>query len=454
MIRYSQMKFDHNNISPLDSRYAEKIAPIRESFSEKALIKTRFLIEINWLIFLCKKLPKYFPKLSKISINKILKFRDGFSDRDVLKIKKIESVTNHDVKAIEYFIADFFKKDKQLKKYINLIHYGLTSEDVNSLSYAIMINNGIKDYLEYIQNLNKILKTLSSKWKSIPLLSRTHGQAASPTTIGKELKVFQLRISKEINTLKNIKPLAKFSGATGNYHTFEITNNKINWPAINSRFIKSFGVNQNPITTQIEPHDWIAEMSHSIIRINNISNDLSQDMWIYISNEIFKLKINKSEVGSSTMPHKVNPIDFENAEGNFGISNALNNFFADKLTKSRLQRDLSDSTVLRNIGLSFGYSYLAISSLIKGMNKIEPNKDFIDNELNNNWEVLTEAVQTIMRYEGINDAYEQLKKMSRGNKLDKNSYIEFVKNLEISTSSKSKLLNLTPSKYIGLSKKL
>ena len=448
------MKFDHNNISPLDSRYAEKIAPIRESFSEKALIKTRFLIEINWLIFLCEKLPKYFPKLSKISINKILKFRDGFSDRDVLKIKKIESVTNHDVKAVEYFIADFFKKDKQLKKYINLIHYGLTSEDVNSLSYAIMINNGIKDYLEYIQNLNKILKTLSSKWKSIPLLSRTHGQAASPTTIGKELKVFQLRISKEINTLKNIKPLAKFSGATGNYHTFEITNNKINWPAINSKFIKSFGVNQNPITTQIEPHDWIAEMSHSIIRINNISNDLSQDMWIYISNEIFKLKINKSEVGSSTMPHKVNPIDFENAEGNFGISNALNNFFADNLTKSRLQRDLSDSTVLRNIGLSFGYSYLAISSLIKGINKIEPNKDFIDNELNNNWEVLTEAVQTIMRYEGINDAYEQLKKMSRGNKLDKNSYIEFVKNLEISTSSKSKLLNLTPSKYIGLSKKL
>ena len=221
-----------------------------------------------------------------------------------------------------------------------------------------------------------------------------------------------------------------------------------------SKFIKSFGVNQNPLTTQIESHDWIAEMSHSIIRINNISTDLCQDMWIYISNNIFKLKINKSEVGSSTMPHKVNPIDFENAEGNFGISNALNNFFADNLTKSRLQRDLSDSTVLRNIGLSFGYSYLAISSLIKGMNKIEPNKDFIDNELNNNWEVLTEAVQTIMRYEGINDAYEQLKKMSRGNKLDKNSYIEFVKNLEISTSSKSKLLNLTPSKYIGLSKKL
>ena len=448
------MKFEHNNISPLDSRYAEKIAPIRESFSEKTLIKTRFIIEINWLLFLCKKLPKDFPKLSKISFNKILKFRDSFSDKDVLKIKKIESVTNHDVKAVEYFIANFFKKDKQLKKYTNFIHYGLTSEDINSLSYSIMIKKGVEDYLKNIQNLNKVLKKLSIKWKSIPLLSRTHGQAASPTTIGKEFKVFESRISKEINTFKNIKPLAKFSGATGNYHTFEITNNKIDWPRMNSKFIKSFGVNQNPLTTQIEPHDWIAEMSHSMIRINNISADLCKDMWIYISNEIFKLKLNKNEVGSSTMPHKVNPIDFENAEGNFGISNALNNFFADKLTKSRLQRDLSDSTVLRNIGLSFGYSYLAISSLIKGMNKIEPNKNFIINELNNNWEVLAEAVQTIMRYEGISDAYEKLKKLSRGNKLDNNSYVQFVKNLEISNSSKSKLLNLTPSKYIGISKKL
>ena len=448
------MKFEHNNISPLDSRYAEKIVPIREAFSEKALIKTRFIIEINWLLFLCNKMPNDFPKLSKISINKILKFRESFSDKDVIKIKKIESVTNHDVKAIEYFIADFFKRDKQLKKYINLIHYGLTSEDINSLSYAIMIKKGAEDYLKYIQNLNKIIKTLSRKWKSVPLLSRTHGQAASPTTIGKELKVFGARIDREINTFKNIKPLAKFSGATGNYHTFEITNNKIDWPTMTSKFIKTFRVNQNPLTTQIECHDWIAEMSHSIIRINNINTDLCQDMWIYISNNIFKLKLNKNEVGSSTMPHKINPIDFENAEGNFGISNSLNNFFADKLAKSRLQRDLSDSTVLRNIGLSFGYSYLAISSLINGMSKVEPNKNFILNELDDNWEVLAEAVQTIMRYEGITDAYERLKKLSRGNKLDKNSYIQFVKTLEISNSSKSKLLDLTPSKYIGLSKKL
>ena len=448
------MKFEHNNISPLDSRYADKILPIRESFSEKSLIKTRFIIEINWLLFLCNKLPKHFQKLSNVSVKKILKFRDSFSDKDILKIKKIESVTNHDIKAIEYYISNFFKKDKQLRKYINLVHFGLTSEDVNSLSYAIIIKDGSEHYLKNLYSLNKVLKTLSNKWKSIPLLSRTHGQAASPTTIGKELKVFESRILREIAIFKKIMPLAKFSGATGNYHTFEISNNKINWPNLNAKFIKSFGVNQNPLTTQIEPHDWIAEMMHSMIRINNISTDLCQDMWIYISNEIFKLKLDKNEVGSSTMPHKVNPIDFENAEGNFGISNSLNSFFADKLTKSRLQRDLSDSTVLRNIGLSFGYSYLAITSLLKGMSKVEPNKTFLIHELDNNWEVLTEAVQTIMRYEGINDAYEQLKNLSRGNKLDKNSYMRFVKNLDISNSSKSKLLKLTPSKYIGLSKKV
>ncbi|GIS05029.1 MAG: hypothetical protein CM15mP108_1330 [Gammaproteobacteria bacterium] len=322
------------------------------------------------------------------------------------------------------------------------------------MSYAIMIKKGAEDYLKYIQNLNKIIKKLSRKWKSIPLLSRTHGQAASPTTIGKELKVFGARIDREINTFKNIKPLAKFSGATGNYHTFEITNNKIDWPTMTSKFIKSFGVNQNPVTTQIEPHDWIAELLHSMTRINNICIDISQDMWIYISNKIFKLKLNKNEVGSSTMPHKVNPIDFENAEGNFGISNSLNDYFINKLPRSRLQRDLSDSTVLRNIGMSFGYTKIGITSLQNGLQKISPNKEFIFNELDNNWEVLTEAVQTVMRYEGIDDAYEQLKNLSRGKKLDKSSYKNFVNSLDISDKSKEKLLSLTPAKYIGLAKKV
>jgi adenylosuccinate lyase len=446
------MKFEHSNISPLDNRYSNKISEHREAFSEKSLIKTRFIIEINWLLFLCKKYPNYFNKISKSSESKIIKFRNNFDDKSVLKIKQIEKKTNHDVKAVEYFISDFFKKDKTLTKYINLIHFGLTSEDVNSLSYAILIKDGINIHSKKINTINKYIKSLSKKWINIALLSRTHGQAASPSTIGKELKVFTYRIDRELIKLKQVKPLAKFSGAVGNYHAFNIANNKINWPLFTKQFINTFGIMQNPITTQIEPHDWIAEALQTISRINNIYTDLSQDMWIYISNEIFKLKVNSNEVGSSTMPHKVNPIDFENAEGNFGLSNSLNDFFANKLSRSRLQRDLSDSTVQRNIGLSFAYSYIGLESLNKGMNKISPNKDTIIRELDNNWEVLTEAVQTVMRYEGINDAYEQLKTLSRGKKLDKSSYQEFISNLEISTESKNKLLKLTPSKYIGLAK--
>ena len=446
------MKFEHNNISPLDNRYSNKISEHREAFSEKSLIKTRFIIEINWLLFLCKKYPNYFNKISKSSESKIIKFRNNFDDKSVLKIKQIEKKTNHDVKAVEYFISDFFKKDKTLTKYINLIHFGLTSEDVNSLSYAILIKDGIDIHFKKINTINKYIKSLSKKWINIALLSRTHGQPASPSTIGKELKVFTSRIDRELIKLKQVKPLAKFSGAVGNYHAFNIANDKINWPLFTKQFINTFGIKQNPITTQIEPHDWIAEALQTISRINNIYTDLSQDMWIYISNEIFKLKVNSNEVGSSTMPHKVNPIDFENAEGNFGLSNSLNDFFGNKLSRSRLQRDLSDSTVQRNIGLSFAYSYIGLESLNKGMNKISPNKDTIMRELDNNWEVLTEAVQTVMRYEGIDDAYEQLKTLSRGKKLDKSSYQEFISNLEISTESKNKLLKLTPTKYIGLAK--
>ena len=448
------MKFNHNNISPLDNRYSSKIEDIRSIFSEYSLLKTRFIIEINWLLFLCEKYPNYFSKISNQSKNKIIKFRDSFNDKSVLEIKKIEKVTNHDVKAVEYYIRNFFKKDSVLKKYINLIHFGLTSEDINSLSYAIMIKDGIQVCEKDLKNLNTSLKKLSSKWSKIPLLSRTHGQAASPTTIGKEIKVFQTRIEREIKKLNSIAPLAKFSGAVGNYHALDIAETRINWITFTNKFIKMFKVNQNPITTQIEPHDWIAELLQSITRINNICIDTSQDMWIYISNEIFKLKLSNNEVGSSTMPHKVNPIDFENAEGNFGLSNSLNEYFINKLPRSRLQRDLSDSTVLRNIGMSFGYTKIGITSLLNGLQKISPNKEFIFSELDNNWEVLTEAVQTIMRYEGIDDGYELLKNLSRGKKLDKDSYKSFVNSLDISIKSKEKLLSLTPAKYIGLAKKI
>ena len=448
------MNYTHNNISPLDNRYIEKVDELRKIFSEHALIKTRFIIEIDWLIFLCRNYQTHFKSISKSSLKKLNSFKDDFGDKDVQKIKKIEKRTNHDVKAVEYYIRSFFKSDKILKNYIHLIHFGLTSEDVNSLSYALMIKNGTAYQIEKASECKKIISKLSNKWKNISFLSRTHGQPASPSTIGKELKVFSSRLDREIRILKKIIPMAKFSGATGNYHTFDIAVDKIDWPKASKKFIQSYRVNQNELTTQIEPHDWIAETLDSLTRINNILLDLSQDVWIYISNDIFVLKLIKGEVGSSTMPHKVNPIDFENAEGNLGLSNAMNSYFSNKLTKSRLQRDLSDSTVLRNVGTSYGYSCLAINSLCKGLNKITPNRKVINEELDNNWEVLTEAVQTIMRLEGINDAYEQLKRLSRGKRLDKTSYIEFVKTLDISTKSKEKLLKLTPHSYVGLAKKL
>ena len=448
------MNYSHNNISPLDNRYIEKVDELRKIFSEHALIKTRFIIEIDWLIFLCRNYQTHFKSISKSSLKKLNSFKDDFGDRDVQKIKKIEKRTNHDVKAVEYYIRSFFESDKILKNYIHLIHFGLTSEDVNSLSYALMIKNGTAYQIEKASECKKIISKLSNKWKNISFLSRTHGQPASPSTIGKELKVFSSRLDREIRILKKIIPMAKFSGATGNYHTFDIAVDKIDWLKASKRFIQSYRVNQNELTTQIEPHDWIAETLDSLTRINNILLDLSQDVWIYISNDIFVLKLIKGEVGSSTMPHKVNPIDFENAEGNLGLSNAMNSYFSNKLTKSRLQRDLSDSTVLRNVGTSYGYSCLAINSLCKGLNKITPNRKVINEELDNNWEVLTEAVQTIMRLEGINDAYEQLKRLSRGKRLDKTSYIEFVKTLDISTKSKEKLLKLTPHSYVGLAKKL
>ena len=448
------MKFKHNNISPLDNRYSSKIIDTRLCFSEAELIKLRFIIEIDWLIYLSEKNPKYFLKLTNRSKKKLIDFKNEFSDKDVLKIKKIEKKTNHDVKAVEYFIKDHFSKDNQLRKYIHLIHFGLTSEDVNSLAYAIMIKNGTKIHIDKLQSLNKSLNSYSTKWKNISLLSRTHGQAASPSTLGKEIKVFSNRIKATIQSLKYVTPQAKFSGATGNYHTFLIANDQINWPNNNRKFLKTYGIQHNTHTTQIEPHDWIAETAQIMTRVNNIFIDLCQDMWLYISNDIFSLKVLKDEVGSSTMPHKVNPIDFENAEGNFGISNSLNDYFVNKLTRSRLQRDLSDSTVLRNIGLTFGYSQIALSSLLNGMNKVKPNISNINDELDNNWEVLTEAIQTVMRYEGINDAYEQLKLLSRGKKLSKESYINFVKKLKISDKSKNKLIKLTPKTYIGLSNKL
>ena len=447
------MKNSINNLSPLDGRYSNKISEITKLFNEKALIKKRFIVEIEWLLFVLNESFYKTIKISKTDIKKINKFKNDFDQSYARKIKSIENKTNHDVKAVEYFINDHFKKNK-LEKFIPYVHLGLTSEDVNSLSYALMIREIKDETIISINALNKQIKSLASKYKKIPFLARTHGQPASPSTLGKEILVFNKRLQRQIDQLKSINPMAKWGGATGNYHTILLANQKRNPVNIATKFIKKFKVKHNVVTTQIEPHDWIAETCHALIRVNNIVNDLNNDMWMYIANDIFILKPIKNEVGSSTMPHKVNPIDFENSEGNIGLANSMLNFFAEKLPISRLQRDLSDSTTLRNIGAAFGYSVISYKSTLKGLNKITPNKNKINEELDNNWAVLSEAVQTIMRLENIENAYEQLKNLTRGKNLNQEKYLEFIDGLDISPNNKQYLIKLTPRNYIGIAAKI
>ena len=447
------MKNSINNLSPLDGRYSNKISEITQLFNEKALIQKRFIVEIEWLLFVLNESSYKTIKISKTDVKKINKFKNDFDQSYARKIKSIENKTNHDVKAVEYFINDHFKKNK-LEKFIPYVHLGLTSEDVNSLSYALMIREIKDETIISINALNKQIKSLASKYKKIPFLARTHGQPASPSTLGKEILVFNKRLQRQIDQLKSINPMAKWGGATGNYHTILLANQKKDPVNIATKFIKNFKVKHNEVTTQIEPHDWIAETCHALIRVNNIVNDLNNDMWMYIANDIFILKPIKNEVGSSTMPHKVNPIDFENSEGNIGLANSMLNFFAEKLPISRMQRDLSDSTTLRNIGAAFGYSVISYKSTLKGLNKITPNKNKINEELDNNWAVLSEAVQTIMRLENIENAYEQLKNLTRGKNLNQEKYLEFIDGLDISPKNKQYLIKLTPRNYIGIAAKL
>ena len=447
------MKNSINNLSPLDGRYANKISEITQLFNERALIQKRFIIEIEWLLFVLNESFYKTIKISKIDIKKINKFKNSFDQSYARKIKSIENKTNHDVKAVEYFINDHFKKNK-LEKFIPYVHLGLTSEDVNSLSYALMIREIKDETIISINALNKQIKSLASKYKKTSFLARTHGQPASPSTLGKEILVFSKRLQRQLEQLKSINPMAKWGGATGNYHTILLANQNRDPVNIASKFIKKFKVKHNVVTTQIEPHDWIAETCHALIRVNNIVNDLNNDMWMYIANDIFILKPIKNEVGSSTMPHKVNPIDFENSEGNIGLANSMLNFFAEKLPISRLQRDLSDSTTLRNIGVAFGYSVISYKSTLKGLNKITPNNNKINEELDNNWAVLSEAVQTIMRLENIENAYEQLKNLTRGKNLNQEKYLEFIDGLDISPKNKQYLIKLTPRNYIGIAAKL
>ena len=441
-------------VSPLDSRYSNKIDEINYLFSESYLNKTRFLVELNWLLYLCKKLPNNFKKLSMVNQRAINSMIEDFNQNDAKKIKKIEKKINHDVKAVEYFIRSKFALKKSLISYSKYIHFGLTSEDINSTSYALIFNEAKTIYLKNLQYLQKQLSARANQWKNRPILARTHGQPASPSTFGKELKVFSQRLQNEIKIFKSIEIHGKFSGTTGNFHTLSLISPTKDWSAFINSFGRIIGLKINPITTQIDSHDSIASFAHSMVRINNILIDFDRDIWTYISNDLFKLKMNKNEVGSSTMPHKVNPIDFENSEGNLQLANSLLIFLADKLQKSRLQRDLSDSTVLRNVGAAISYSFLGIKSSIKGLNKLQINNQKAFEELNNNWQVLSEAIQIVMKLEGIDNAYEYIKEFTRGTEMDKESYKQLVNDLPISLKSKNKLLALTPQNYIGQANRL
>lgn len=445
----------HKALSPLDGRYRSKVEPLATYFSEEALMRYRLMVEVEYFIALGDE--KGIKEVSKLSVGNQNLLRDlvkRFDEKEAQKIKIIEGRTNHDVKAIEYYLKEKFAKSP-LKNQSEFIHFGLTSEDVNNLSYALMTKEAMGYVLlPKLNEMNKKIVQLSKKWKTIPLLSLTHGQPATPTTVGKELANAAYRLKRQSDQLKKQDYLGKLNGATGNYSAQLVAYPKVNWPAFSAKLIKKLGLKQNPLTAQIEPHDWNAELFDALARTNTILTDLSRDIWGYISRGVFKQKVVAGEIGSSTMPHKVNPIDFENAEGNLGLSNALLRHMAKKLPISRFQRDLTDSTVQRNIGVALGYSLLAYEAMLKGLNKLEVDKARCHQELENNWELLAEPIQTILRKNGVPNAYEKLKELTRGKKVNKKIVQDFIANLPIPQADKQALLKLTPQTYIGLSPKL
>ena len=415
------------------------------------LMRYRLKVEIEYLIALGKeKSIKELGAFSKDEQTRLRKIYLNFNSAGAEKVKEIETITNHDVKAIEYYIQG--KVKKALHPWI---HFALTSEDVNNLSYSLMWQDGLKQvYLSALHSVNKELKKLARKYKNESMLALTHGQPATPTTFGKELAVFCARLDRQVHQIKSHKLMGKFGGATGTWSAHMAAYQKINWISFASKFIKSLGLDPNLITTQIEPHDSAAESYHQVVRVNSILTDLCRDMWVYISRDILVQKKVAGEVGSSTMPHKINPIQFENAEGNMGISNALLSHLATKLPISRMQRDLTDSTTLRNQGVALGHSYLALQNILKGLSRISINKIQMENELNSHWEVLAEAFQTILRKSKKQDAYEQLKTLTRGHTINAESMAELVSGLDIPDKDKQTLLSLTPESYIGLATKL
>jgi len=439
-------------LSPADGRYSEKVNDLRNIFSEYGLIRYRVLVEIRWLQCLADEpdVPELAP-LSSVMKDVLNHIIDDFSIDDAERVKKIEATTNHDVKAVEYFIREKLGDGPETQALKDFLHFACTSEDINNLSYALMLRAARSDVLiPQMRDLRSKLNTLAKENADLAMLSRTHGQTASPTTLGKELANVVARLDRTQKQFANIEILGKFNGAVGNYNAHVVAYPNADWPAIAHRFVESLGIDPNPYTTQIEPHDWTAEYSHALIRYNTILIDFSRDVWGYISLGYFKQKVAKNEVGSSTMPHKVNPIDFENAEGNFGMANAMLGHFAEKLPISRWQRDLTDSTVQRNLGSAVAHIVIALQSLLKGVGKLQINAEAINADVSQAWEVLAEAVQTVMRRYGIPEPYEKLKALTRGQAVSREILLEFIKTLDIPNDEVERLLALTPESYVGL----
>ncbi|MCB1688242.1 MAG: adenylosuccinate lyase [Halioglobus sp.] len=438
-------------VSPIDGRYGSKTAILREIFSEYGLIRRRVLVEVRWLQCLAAQ-PGIteVPALSAAANQQLETIIDTFSEEDAARIKEIERTTNHDVKAVEYFIKERFAGNAELEAIAEFVHFACTSEDINNLSHALMLRDGVQSALmPAMQEVANALSALAQDSAATPMLSRTHGQTASPTTMGKELANVVARLRRQLAQLDNVPYLGKINGAVGNYNAHLSAYPDIDWQANAEQFVTSLGLGWNAYTTQIEPHDYMAELFDAIARFNTVLVDFNRDIWGYISLGYFKQQTIAGEVGSSTMPHKVNPIDFENSEGNLGLANAVLGHLAAKLPISRWQRDLTDSTVLRNMGVGFGYSLIAYQSSLKGIGKLQLNEARLAQDLNASWEVLAEPIQTVMRRYGIEKPYEKLKELTRGQDMSREVIQAFVATLDIPQEAREALLALTPANYIG-----
>ena len=445
------MTFDNlTSISPIDGRYSAKTGPLKAIFSEYGLIKYRLLVEVRWLEAMSKNSQiSEVPEFSLKSKNVLSNIVDNFSLADAKVIKEIEKTTNHDVKAVEYYLKEKVSSNPELQNVNEFIHFACTSEDINNLSHALMLEDGRQVLLDEMRKTLNLITDLAKDNADVAMLSRTHGQTASPTTLGKEMANFSYRLMRQIEQLEEVKIMGKFNGAVGNFNAHISAYPNLDWPNTSKNFIESLGINYAPYSSQIETHDYIAEYFHALNRFNTILIDFCRDVWGYISLGYFTQKTIDGEVGSSTMPHKVNPIDFENAEGNLGLAIAIGEHFATKLPISRWQRDLTDSTVLRNLGVNCAHCLISYASISKGISKLEVNQDKLIDDLNEAWEVLAEPIQTVMRRYGVKNPYEKLKSLTRGKKIDAKILADFIGSLDIPEDAKEELRKLTPMNYIG-----